>query len=82
MEAAGLISQGVELAVIGMGTVFIFLTVLILITRMMSSLVLKFEPAEDLVTASSASHSSPVTDQGRLLAIITAAISEHRNSKL
>ena len=78
MEAASLLSQGIELAIIGMGTGFVFLTVLIFVTGLMSSIVLKFDTGEDLATASSATQSSPVTDQGRLIAIITAAIAEHR----
>ena len=38
-----LVSQGFELAIFGMGTVFVFLTLLILATHFMSLLVQKFE---------------------------------------
>ncbi len=83
METVSFVSQGFELAIIGMGTVFLFLTTLILVTRLMSSIVLKFDTGDDIVTASSATHSDSMAeaDQGRLIAIITAAIAEHRNSR-
>jgi len=40
-----LLNQGLELAMYGMGTVFVFLALLIAATRTMSALVLKFQPA-------------------------------------
>jgi len=70
-----LVSQGFELAIFGMGTVFVFLTLLILATHCMSLLVQKFEhePPKQAVQA--------VTqiDHHHLLTIISAAIAEHKN---
>ena len=70
-----LVSQGFELAIFGMGTVFVFLTLLILATHCMSLLVQKFEheASERAVGA--------VTqiDDHHLIAIISAAIAQHKN---
>ena len=37
-----MIEQGLELVLFGMGTVFVFLTMLVFVTGLMSTLVLKF----------------------------------------
>ncbi|MGE0623142.1 MAG: OadG family protein [Pseudomonadales bacterium] len=65
------IVQGLELMVAGMGTVFVFLTVLVFATSGMSALVRRFVPA-------------PTTEESGVseeeVAAITAAIHRHRNS--
>ena len=40
-----MIEQGLELVLFGMGTVFVFLTMLVFVTGLMSTLVLKFSRA-------------------------------------
>ena len=72
-----LITSGVELMLFGMGTVVVFLTLLVVITGAMSALVKRYLPA-DAVAATA--ESAPVTDQ-TLLAVITAAIHEHRSRR-
>ena len=69
-----LVSQGFELAIFGMGTVFMFLTLLILATHGMSLLVQKYEAKNtaDAVTQK--------VDRN-LLAIISRAIARHRNTR-
>ena len=42
-----LLAQGVELMLVGMGTVFLFLTLLVIATTLMSRLVMHFQPAAD-----------------------------------
>lgn len=42
--ANGLISDGLTLMLVGMGTVFVFLTVLVAATTAMSRLVARFQP--------------------------------------
>ena len=67
-----LVSEGLNLALYGMGTVFVFLTLLVLATMIMSWLVAPKETAA--VTA------LPVDLAGdRKIAAITAAIHQHRN---
>lgn len=73
-----LLAQGIELAILGMGTVFVFLALLILATRTMSSIVLRFEP-ELSASGSTETQDSALSQDGKLLAIISAAVMQHRN---
>ena len=72
-----LIGQGLELMLFGMGTVVIFLTLLVFITTAMSALVRRFAPAD--------APPLPETDgppgDTVLLAVISAAIRKHRSSR-
>jgi len=76
-----LILQSIELLVIGMGTVFVILGLLIflinLVTRVLSSLQLEEEPSH---FGASASTLQPVakTADGELVAVITSAIARYR----
>lgn len=76
-----LLSQGANLMIVGMGTVFVFLTVLVVVTRVMSSIVVRFfpEPAEPLPAAPlpSAKPQGPV--DARTFKVIQAAIARHRS---
>ena len=67
---SSIVSQGLDLAIYGMGTVFFFLTVLVLATILMSKL-----------TASLTQHVDDIstdTTQNKKLAAIAAAIHQHR----
>ena len=67
--------QGLELMLVGMGTVFVFLTLLVLATAAMSRLVQRFEgrhPAD-----ASAVASAPA-DESEEAAAIAAALTLHR----
>ena len=61
-----LIDQGLTLMIAGMGTVFVFLTTMIVAMTLMSFLVRRFQPAS----------SDP---SGEELAAISAAIAKHRS---
>ena len=64
-----LLARGVELMLVGMGTVFVFLTALVAATTLMSRLVMRFAPA------------TPVQDDGpddAEIAAISAAIAAYR----
>lgn len=63
----------------GMGTVFVFLTLLVLVTTAMSWLVQRFSP-EPLPTRDAPKHGS-VDPSPEILAVITAAIHQHRRTK-
>ena len=69
--AADLMTQGLELMLVGMGTVFVFLTALVFATTLMSRLVLRFQPA-----AVQPATMDEISEEE--VAAITAAISQHR----
>jgi oxaloacetate decarboxylase gamma subunit len=71
--ASDLIGQGLELMLVGMGTVFVFLTVLVLATSGMSWLALRYFPEEQ--QASGQAQSGVTLEE---VAAITAAIDRHR----
>jgi oxaloacetate decarboxylase gamma subunit len=62
-----LINEGLTLMLAGMGTVFVFLTVLVIAMTLMSRLVSRFQPAKGAANAGD--------DE---IAAIAAAITEHR----
>lgn len=62
-----LINEGLTLMLAGMGTVFVFLTVLVIAMTLMSRLVSRFQPSKNAAN---------VGDDE--IAAITAAITEHR----
>jgi len=74
---------GLELVVMGMGTVFSFLVLLIFCTTLMSKAVMAIEknmPQPAAATPTPISGQSKMPD-GVLAAIITAAIHKHRSNK-
>ncbi len=78
-----LISQGVDLMIYGMGTVFIFLVVLIFATTAMSYCVRRFIPEREPTTASQAQAASTAsgTVDGQVLKVLQAAVDAYRNKK-
>jgi oxaloacetate decarboxylase gamma subunit len=78
-----LLSEGLELMVFGMGFVFLFLTLLVFVTGLMSKLVMKFEPAPKPKAAKSKPNSagSAVAQGGNdeLVAVISAAVHKYRS---
>ena len=66
-----LLAQGVELMLAGMGTVFVFLTLLVLASTAMSALVRRFFAEHQALEADA------VTEEE--VAAITAAIARHRS---
>ena len=61
--------QGLELMLVGMGSVFTFLTLLVFCSMLMSKLVSRFSPESGREN----------TDESKLIAVISAAIAAHRN---
>ncbi len=74
-----LVVEGIKFMGLGMGAVFLFLTILIFLMGIMSKIVHKFFPE---VQPSASSSSSPGTqnNQKKVIAAITAAIKFHRES--
>ena len=73
-----LISQGLDLMLYGMGTVFTFLTLLVGLTALMSKSVMRFSK-EEPVEAEVSSHQihSSLVDK-KIVKVIQAAIDQHR----
>ncbi len=80
-----LITAGFNLALYGMGFVFIFLILLVIVTTFMSTLVQRYMPAPAPVVPrrstgkKTARGPSANADQGKLVAVISAAIRQHRS---
>jgi len=80
MEATDLVSQGFTLLVFGMGFVFVFLTLLVLATNLMSVLVNRYLP-EPVAAPKPSRRPAPapaVADDAQLLAVISAAVHQYR----
>jgi len=75
-----LMNQGINLALVGMGVVFTFLALLVLLTTLMSAVLARL-PAPDAameVSSNSATETGAGQDRQRLVAVISAAIHQHR----
>lgn len=64
-----LMDEGLTLMLAGMGTVFVFLTVLVIVTTLMSRLVTRFQPR---------SIDPGISDEE--IAAISAALAQHRRT--
>ena len=79
-----IVEQGVELMLYGMGTVVVFLTVLIVATSFMSWLIGRYFPEAEVRAASVGGAATVAPDRennAQLVAVITAAIHRHRAGK-
>ncbi len=80
--SASIVEQGVELMLFGMGTVIVFLGLLVLATTVMSRLVSRYfpepEPAPAPVRVAGPTSASP---DDEVVAVISAAIHQHRNRR-
>lgn len=72
-----LIDAGIQLMLIGMGTVFVFLTALVGVTTMMSAAVNRFLPVASQPVSVSGNPDEPGPEE---LAAIAAAIATHRQT--
>ena len=80
MTSAELIAEGTSLMVFGMGFVFLFLTILVLATSAMSTIINRYYPQPVSATSSEpqVTANPSASDQGELVAAISAAIHLHR----
>jgi oxaloacetate decarboxylase gamma subunit len=78
--STSLLSQGLELLLYGMGTVVVFLTLLVYATRLMSRLILRFFPEPVTLPRRAPTAVVPETPSvsPELLAAIAAAVHQHR----
>jgi len=77
---SSLIDRGLDLMLFGMGTVFVFLTILIFATTAMSAVITRWFP-EKIVEASKARRAMPALGSvvaPTTLKILQAAVDQHR----
>jgi len=77
VNSVTLISEGFNLMLLGMGTVFVFLTLLVFVTSIMSALVEKYGPVQPAGPKNPGAAGQ--LDEATLLAVISAAIHAHRS---
>ena len=75
-----LLEQGIELMLYGMGTVFVFLALLVISTSLMSALIQRLVPAEITSPSAKGESAEPLPDN-TLVAVISAAIHQHRSRR-
>ena len=83
--AQNIVAQGLELMLFGMGTVVMFLALLVVVTTLMSGVVSRYFP-EPRAAAPARPSRGPAataadTPDTAVVAAITAAIHQHRNRK-
>ncbi|QOP45964.1 OadG family protein [Sulfurimonas paralvinellae] len=71
-----LVIEGLKFMILGMGTVFVFLIVMIVCMNIMSSVINKFFPEPQ--PGAGASGTGAQSDKKKIVAAITAAIAHHR----
>ena len=71
-------NSGFELMLIGMGIVFAFLTMLVVMVNIMTSVVQRFFPETQMTTVAPTHATTSHTDAG-IIAAITAAVHQYRN---
>ena len=70
-----LVLEGFKFMGLGMGTVFVFLAIMIVCMNIMSTIIHKFFPEPQIQATPS---SAPKNDSKKIVAAITAAIKHHR----
>ena len=76
--SADIVEQGVELMLFGMGTVVLFLGLLVLATTLMSRIVTRYFPEPEPAPAPARAAITPVAADTEVVAVISAAIRQHR----
>ncbi|WP_022963265.1 OadG family protein [Halopseudomonas pelagia] len=81
MNSSELIMEGAELMLLGMGSVFVFLILLVVVTTVMSRVLTRFFPEAIPVPRAPAKRpkASSAGIDPELIAVIGAAIKQHRS---
>ena len=79
MASPNLLNEGLTLMVFGMGSVFVFLTLLVIFTTLMSNLLEKYDAKFDPPKTDQSSKSTDSIDQDSLLAVLTSAVHQYRS---
>ena len=78
--APDLTAMGLELVLLGMGTVFAFLTLLVFVTSLMSRLIIRFSSAEILNPVPLSATGQPGPSPA-ILAAVAAAVRRYRDGQ-
>lgn len=79
MNSPDLILVGLELMLLGMGSVFVFLILLVMVTTVMSRVLTRFCPeAAPVPKAPARRAKAPAAIDSELITVIGAAIAQHR----
>ncbi len=83
MEEVNLVNEALKFMALGMGIVFLFLTIMIFALKLQASLIAKFfKEDQKNTTNSTINHlQSNAIDDSAITAAITAAIIHHNNTK-
>lgn len=80
MEEVNLVSESLKFMVLGMGIVFLFLTIMIFVLKLQAKLIEKFFPQkEEVVSKEWKPQTTQQSDDKDTIAAITAAIIHHNN---
>lgn len=82
MHSSELISEGINLMLFGMGFVFVFLTLLVVVTSTMSTVVNKLvKPAPEVVNKPAPVSAPAAGNNDELIAVLTAAVHKYRSDR-
>lgn len=78
MSMNEMMNSGIELMLIGMGIVFAFLALLIVMVNLMTAVIQRFFPEDLMLDSSPVSATTSHTDAG-VIAAISAALHQYKN---
>jgi oxaloacetate decarboxylase gamma subunit len=82
MEEVNLVSEAFKFMVLGMGIVFLFLTIMVFALKIQAKLIEKFFPEKEAETSNEwKPQTTQQSDDKNVIAAITAAIIHHNNQK-
>lgn len=81
MSDSMILSQGLELLYTGMGAVFVFLSILVVATTLMSSVANRFFPESEPAPAVKKARPSASAVPAEVVQVIQAAVNAHRQAK-
>ena len=83
MQDSELLHDGLALMALGMGFVFVFLTVLVISVTLMSKLIGRFQPAPatSIPVKNTATSATSSVKDGEVIAVISAAVHRYRISR-
>ena len=75
-----LMSDAINLMMVGMGFVFVFLVILVFVTSTMSKLVTKYAPDPEPIASGASNKTTNASNDAQLLAVLSAAVAKYRSN--